>query len=302
MIVLITGGSGLVGSHLTLLLADQGHTVRHLSRGKYAHLKAEVFEWNLKKEYVDPAALKDVDIVVHLAGSNVGSQRWTPVKKARMYDSRILSTKLLFEEFSKLGKKPKLFLSASGSSCYGLLPSKDVSVESDPFGDDYLAKICKDWEAEADKFESLGSRVVKARFGMVLSENGSALSKITYPIKMFVGAPMGSGEQIINWVHIKDLISMLNYFIVNEDTSGAFNAVAPNPISNSSFTQLLAKVLKRPVWLPNVPSFILKMMLGEMSQIVLEGNIISNQKVIDTGFKFEFENPEKAIRDLLIKA
>lgn len=302
MVVLITGGTGLVGSHLTVLLASQGYTVRHLSRSKYAHLKAQVFEWNIGKGLIEEGALDDVDVIVHLAGSSVASSRWTASKKRKIYNSRIKSTELLFEHVSKMNRKPQTLICASGTGSYGAHPFTHMSYEEDAFGEDFLAQVCKDWEAAADKFTELGIRVVKPRFGVVLAETGGALKKIMGPIKLGIGSPLGSGQQIQSWIHIQDLVGMLNHFISNPKTEGVYNTVAHAAITNEQLTRIIGKQLNRPIWLPNVPAFVLKLMLGEMSHIVLTGHYISNKKILDTGFEFTYQTAEKAIEEILSKA
>lgn len=301
MVVLITGGNGLVGSHLTVLLASQGHTVRHLSRSRYAHLQAEVFEWNIGKGTIEDGALEGVDAIVHLAGSNVASRRWSAGKKKSIYDSRIKSSELLYQYISKMDQRPQTFISASGTGSYGIHPFDHKSVEEDSFGEDFLAQVCKDWEAAADRFGELDMRVVKARFGVVLAETDGALKKLVTPVKFGIGSPLGSGKQIQSWIHIQDLAEMLYYFISNQELHGAYNAVAHPGITNEELTRIIGKELNRPIWLPNVPAFVLKLMLGEMSQIILNGHYISNQKVLGAGFKFKYQTAEKAIEQILSK-
>lgn len=301
MIILITGGNGLVGSHLTVLLENQGYTVRHLSRSRYAHLQAQVFEWNIDEGIIEDGALDDVDIVIHLAGSSVASSRWTTNKKNSIYNSRVKSTELLYDYISKMDQKPNTFICASGTGSYGIHPFEHKSYEEDDFGEDFLAQVCKDWETAADQFSGLGIRVVKARFGMVLAETGGALEKIMEPIKFAIGSPLGSGQQIQSWIHIQDLVEMLNHFINNKETHGAYNAVAHPAVTNEELTRIIGKEINKPIWLSNVPSFVLKLLLGEMSQIVLNGHYMSNQKVLDTGFKFKYQAAEKAIEEILSK-
>jgi len=164
-----------------------------------------------------------------------------------------------------------------------------------------LANVCKDWEAAADQFNNLSIRVIKARFGLVLAETGGALKKMLPPIKFAIGSPLGSGKQIQSWIHIQDLVEMLSYFMSNAETSGTYNTVAQAAVTNDELTRIIGKELSRPIWLPNVPAFVLKLMLGEMSQIVLNGHYISNKKILDAGFKFKYHTAEQAIEEILSK-
>ncbi|UXP33735.1 TIGR01777 family oxidoreductase [Reichenbachiella agarivorans] len=299
MTVLITGGNGLVASHLTALLIAKGHTVRLLSRNHFKHLTAEVFEWDIRSGYIEEGALDGVEVIIHLAGAGVAEHKWTEKRKKEIYDSRIDSTRLFYEVLSKRKQKPATFICASAIGYYGYEPFSHWSKEDDAEGKDFLAEVTIDWEKEADKIADLGIRVVKPRIGLVLSSRGGALDKIAQPIKWCVGAALGSGNQICNWIHVDDLAAMIEYFMHNKATVGAYNAVGNDPVTNLRLTQLIASALRRPLWMPNVPEFVLKILLGEMAEIVLEGHHISNQKVIDSGFKFKFTSAEDAIKDIL---
>ncbi|MBU2915622.1 MULTISPECIES: TIGR01777 family oxidoreductase [Reichenbachiella] len=299
MTILITGGTGLVASHLTALLASKGHTVRLLSRTRFQHLSAEVFEWDIKKGYIETGAFDDVEVVFHLAGAGVADKKWSANRKKVIYDSRIQSTRLLHQKMADLTQKPKAFICASAIGYYGYRDFDHWSTEEDTTGTDFLAEVTLDWEKEADKIADLGMRLVKPRIGMVLSDRGGALQKMAQPVRMLVGAPLGSGRQICNWIHVDDLVHMMEHFMLDPKTSGAYNAVGPNPITNAHLTEVIAKAMRRPLWLPNVPAFVLKWILGEMSIIVLEGHHVSNQKVLDSGFSFKYQQADQAVEDIL---
>ncbi|MCV9388594.1 TIGR01777 family oxidoreductase [Reichenbachiella ulvae] len=299
MIILITGGNGLVASHLTASLSSKGHNVRLLSRSKFQHLSAEVFEWDINNDYIEEGALDDVEVVFHLAGAGIADEKWTEERKKVILDSRVESTKLLCRKLAEMNKKPRVFVGASAMGFYGYEDFSHWSKEGDPSGKGYLADITSAWEEAADPIKEMGIRLVHARIGMVLSDRGGALIKMAEPIRWLVGAPLGSGKQICNWIHVEDLVEMLIFFMNNEKIEGPYNAVASNPVTNAQLTKMIARSIRRPLWLPNVPAFVLKIILGEMAEIVLEGHHLSNQKVLDSGFQFKYDNAQKAVEDIL---
>ena len=295
--VLITGGTGLVGTELTRILTKKGFEVSHLSRKANSESAIPVYAWNVTNGTIDEEALA-VDHIVHLAGAGVADQKWTNSRKEIIYQSRIASTELLKEKVSALGIKLKSFISASAIGYYGLDTADETMTEESPSANDFLAGVVKDWEAAADQFENLSDRVVKVRIGIVLAKHGGALPKLVQPVKYGVGAPLGDGSQYMSWIHLRDLVAIFSWALENE-IDGVFNAVAPEAVSNKKMTQEIASVLNRPLLLPPVPSFALKFLLGEMSGIVLGGNKVSSKKLVDAGFNFEFQSVTEALRDLL---
>lgn len=301
MNILITGGTGLIGQRLTNFLIAKGMSPRLLSRTANLQAKIPRYEWSIKEGRIDSQALEGVDVVVHLAGANVAEGRWTAKRKKEILDSRVKSTELLFQEIQQLDQKPKTLICASGTGYYGFHSFDHESVESDLPGDDFLADVCVKWEAEADRFTELGMRVVKVRTSAVFDESGGALQKMQQPVQYFAGAALGSGDQQVPWIHWKDWCGAVAHLIERSDLSGAYNLVAPQPVTNAELTRLIAKTIRRPLLLPNVPSFVLKLMLGEMSSIVLNGNKISSKKLEDTGYQFEYGQVAPALSDLLDK-
>jgi len=296
--VLITGGSGLVGRVLTNLLISNGFDVVWLSRSTQSKVNnVKQFQWDIQKQYIDPLAL-DVDYVIHLAGSNVGDKKWTPEHKKDILDSRVESTKLLFEEISKLETKPKAFISASAIGIYGLGKDGLVKDETSIPENDFLAQVTQQWEKEAFQFEKLGIRTVCLRIGLVLSNEGGALPKMLKPIKYYVGAPLGSGEQFQSWIHVVDLARMF-LWAMQEPISGPYNAVAPFPVTNKVLTKAIAKTIHKPLILPNVPEWALNIILGEMAAIVVNGSYVSCKKALEDGFVFHFTEIEPALKNLL---
>lgn len=299
MNILITGGTGLIGRRLTTFLNNHGIQVRLVSRSADKTAETPQFAWNVHQRSIDTAALEGVDAVIHLAGANIAEGRWTSKRKKEILDSRIRSTQLLFETIEKMEQKPSILICASATGYYGNKPFEHESSEDDTAGNNFLAKVCEDWEQEADRFTTIGMRVVKVRTGVVLDQEGGALPKITLPIRLFAGTSLGSGKQYISWVHWEDWCQSILHFLVNQELSGAYNLVAPNPVTNAQLTRLIARTIHRPLWLPNAPQFMLKLMLGEMSSVLLEGHKISSTKLEKSDFKFKFESAEQAISQLL---
>jgi len=300
--VLISGGTGLVGKKLTTLLLDAGYEIGILTRGKSKKEGAiSYFHWNIADREIDNDAFKNVSYIVNLAGAGVAEQKWTDKRKAAIMDSRKNSTVLLFEKVKLNNIKLKAFISASAVGIYGNFAGDELKTETSPEADDFLAKVVVEWERAAKKFESLDIRTVYLRIGVVLDDEGGALEKIAKPIRYLAGAPLGSGDQYMSWVHNDDLCRMFQWAIENDKVSGIFNAVNPDPVSNAVFTKSVAKIIKKPLWLPNVPSFVLKLMLGEMSSIVLGGVRVSSKKLTEYGFSHQYDNLEEALGNLMIK-
>lgn len=279
-IILIAGGSGLIGQEVQDELEKEGHEVRVLTREKYP--KAPYFYWNPKEKKIDQASLKGVQVMINLAGSSIAGKRWTKEYKETILNSRIKPTQFL-HELSKNTPSLQQFISASGITCYGYDNPKKIYNENDEFGTDYLSIVVKRWEEAADLF-SQHQKVVKIRTGVVVTEKGGMLPQISKQIRSYIGAPLGSGEQIIPWISLKD-IGRLYAHAVNHQLEGVFNAASSN-ISNLDFTNKVAERLNKPLWLPRIPEFILKLFLGEMSSLAIKGVRIDNSKVIETGFEF----------------
>lgn len=296
--ILITGGSGLIGSRLTELLLEAGHTVAHLGRSEKSNSAVPTFQWNIKDQRLDEKAFLNADTIIHLAGASVAAKRWTKKRKREILESRTKSTRLLFDALEKTEHTIKSFISASGIAYYGV-DSRDVFTETSPAGNDFLANVTRQWEEESDRFTSLGIRVVKLRTGLVLSEKGGALKELARPVKYFIGAPLGSGDQTISWIHMDDLCGIFIKAITDESMHGTYNAVAPNPVANRGMTKTIGTVLNRPVFLPAVPAVMLRLVLGEMAGIVLNGANVSPEKIQQAGYKFKFTSLEKALHDLL---
>lgn len=297
--ILITGGSGLIGTRLTELLLSKGYQVSCLGRTiKTQHVKT--FLWNIDEQRIEENAFLNVHTIIHLAGAGISDKRWTQKRKQEILESRTKSTRLLKDELNKRTHHIKNFISASAIGYYGFEDYEKEFVESDKPGKDYTAKVTHEWENEVDKIATLGLRVVKIRTGIVLSNQGGALTKLARPIKLMAGAPLGSGKQYLSWIHIDDLCNIYIKGIEDNSMEGAFNAAAPNPVTNKMFTQVLAKVLHKPLFLPNVPAFVLKLIVGEMAEIVINGAKVSSNKIQKAGFNFQFKTLQSALNNLLL--
>jgi uncharacterized protein (TIGR01777 family) len=297
MKILISGGSGLIGSALTKLLLANGHEVNHLSRSKLSENGIPTFVWDVEKGEIDDAAFEGVEAIIHLAGAGIADGRWTEQRKKIIIDSRVESANLLYQKAKELNTPLKVFVSASGISYYGMDTTEKIYSETDPPSDDFIGTCCVLWEKAADQFSDL-ARVVKFRTGIVLAANGGALEKIAQPVKLGFGAPLGSGEQWVPYIHIDDLCAMYRAAIENENYHGVYNAVNGDHVTNGDLTKETAKALKKPLWLPNVPSFVLKAAFGEMGRLILEGSRASAKKIQSVGFQFKYNTLRDALRNI----
>ena len=300
MIVLITGATGLVGQELVNLLLQNGHNVHYLSTSKsklVTNTNYKGFYWNPKKAEIDTNALTDVEVIIHLAGANV-AKKWTTAYKEEIIESRVLSTQLLYQTLQKNSHQVKQIISASA---VGIYPDSltDIYHETDLDIDvSFLGNVVKQWENEVSQFEKLEIIVSKIRIGIVLAKNGGALQEMAKPIQYGVGAAFGSGEQYQSWIHIHDLVAVF-YHVIENELPGIYNGVSPYPVSNAELTKAIAKTLEKPLFLPNIPQFVMKLILGEMHQILFSSQHVSCRKLLDENFQFKFASLDKALNDLL---
>lgn len=296
--ILITGGTGLVGKNLTQMLVSKGFIVSHLSRKKSQN-DTKTFLWDVEKKFIDTNCIKNCDAIIHLAGAGVADSRWTAKRKKEILDSRISSTKLLAETLKNNHNQVKVFVSASAIGIYGSDLSPTKVDENSPLGNDFLANVTQKWENAVSEIDNSTIRLVLIRIGIVLAKNGGALPKIIAPIKLGFGAALGTGSQYMSWIHINDLSSIFLESIENQLYTGVINGVAPQPVTNNAFTKTVAKLLNKSVFLPNVPAFVIKFLLGEMATIVLDGKYVENKKLTTLGFSFKFNNIITALNELL---
>lgn len=297
--ILVTGATGLVGKKLIPALQALGHQVSILSRHDTTIPGVKVYLWDVYKQTIDKEAFDGIDTIIHLAGEGIADKKWTAERKQQIIDSRVLSGKLIYKTIRETKASVKTFVSASAVGFYGDRGDEVLSETSEP-GKDFLSECCIKWEEAANEGLALGIRVVKIRIGLILSKDGGALPAMEKPIKMFVGAPLGSGKQWMPWIHLDDIIGIFTKAAEDEKMVGAYNACSPFPVTNKLLTNAIARKLNRPVWPFHVPKFALKALLGEMSILPLMSNNTLVQKLLKTGYKFKFVNLDDAL-DSLVK-
>ncbi len=298
MNILISGGSGLVGIALSNMLRAKGHSVNILSRKKTND--ANYKYWDVENGILAEDALSGIDTIVHLAGEGIADGAWSDERKVKIIESRVNSTRLLLDALKKGNHQVKSFISASATGYYSDRADELMFEDAMP-AKDFLGTTCVLWEQEVNKIEALGIRTAKIRTGIVLTTKGGALKKMILPFKFGMGSALGNGKQWMSWIHIKDLCAIFTYAIENHQIKGAYNAVAPNPVTNYEFSKTLSKVMNKAFWAPNVPAFLLKIIFGEMSTVVLGSTKASADKIKNAGFNFEFNNLTEALTDLLKK-
>lgn len=302
MHLILTGATGLIGSHLCRRLKEDDVKltvlVRSPSKARARLPEAEIVEWEATQGAVPTEVVAGADAVVNLAGESIAGGRWTPERKKRIRDSRVVGTRHLVEGMLEADPAPPVLISGSAIGYYGRTGEEKL-VENSPPGSDFLGRVCQDWEAEALQASQAGVRVVLLRTGMVLSPQGGALSEIVRPFKFFVGGPMGSGSQYMSWIHLQDHLDMIQFALQREGIQGPLNATAPNPVRNREFVQVLGQTIGRPSIVP-APGFALKALFGEMAEsLLLEGQRVLPQKALNHGFEFRYPHLREALENLL---
>lgn len=300
--ILITGGTGLVGSALADSLKEKGHDILILTRkAKPARGKIRYKEWNVEEGKIDRSAISEADYIIHLAGANVADGRWTDKRKKEIVDSRVKSGHLLADSLHNIPNKVKAVISASAIGWYGpdpRIPNPKPFRETDGADDSFLGHTCKQWEEAIAPVTNLGKRLVTFRIGIVLSNKGGAYAEFKKPLRFGGATILGSGKQVISWIHINDLVRLFGSAIENDGWNGVYNAVAPNPVSNKELILAIARQ-KRKFFVPfHVPSPALKIALGEMSIEILKSATVSSQKAEEEGFHFHYPTISKAVAAL----
>jgi uncharacterized protein len=296
--ILITGGSGLVGTRLIKLLSKKGYKTAVLSTQKnYRHSIARAYYWNIEDKRIEEGAIENASAIIHLAGANVAGGRWTDARKKEIYDSRIQSTALLNEYLSKSRHQVTTFIS---TSAIGIYPKDtgEILTEKSILADNFLAKVCEDWENEAMKISESGIRTAILRTGIVLDPAGGALKEMLKTLPAFVST-LGNGEQIYSWIHVEDLCNMYIHALENKHIKGAYNAVAPRPVSQKEIAKAIQKAKFALLPLIPAPAIALKIALGEMSEVVLGSQHCSADKIIHDGFNFKYPEINSAVENLL---
>ena len=289
--ILITGGSGLIARLVTDELLNHGYSVSHLSRKPGNNQKVKTWFWDPDNGEIEENCLEGIRTVLHLAGENIAKKRWTQKRKKEIIDSRTKSIELIYQLIKSKPNQVNTIISASAIGYYSNR-GDELLTEDSPPNNDFMAQCCIAWENAVDEGKALGLRILKFRTGVVLNKSEGALLEMGRPIKLGFGAPMGSGKQWIPWIHWQDVVDMYLHAIEKINLSGVYNMVAPNPVTNKQFTKALAKQLHRGVWPINIPSFVFKLLMGEMSTIVLGSTRVSAEKIEKDGFSFKY--PELA--------
>jgi uncharacterized protein len=301
MKVFITGGTGFVGSNLTQRLVELGHEVTVITRSaekSQALLPGAAFvEGNPTRPGPWQESVHGHDVIVNLAGRSIFTY-WTRKARREIIESRVSITRNLVDALPGAAAGT-LLISASAIGYYGSSMDDRALDENSPPGDDFLAEVGKRWEAEARRAEQLGIRVVTSRFGIILGKNGGAIEKMIPAFRYCLGSPLGSGKQWFSWIHLEDLLGIMVFLMEKQNLAGAINATAPYPVRNKELTVTLAKVLRRPVILPAVPGFLLRIALGEFGSVLLEGQRVIPQRLLEVGYRFRFATVEEALRNLV---
>ncbi|MBK9381915.1 MAG: TIGR01777 family protein [Chitinophagaceae bacterium] len=305
--ILLTGGTGLVGRALSSALLEKKHNVIILTRStKQMAISPQPkngiqwVQWNVEAQTIDKDAVAKADYIIHLAGAGVADKRWTKKRKQEIVDSRVKSGALLVTALSEIENNVKAVITASAIGWYGadpVIPNPIPFLEDAPADTAFLGDTCRQWEQSIEPVTQLKKRVVKLRIGIVLSKDGGALKEFIKPLQFGVAAILGNGKQMISWIHIDDLVNMFMAAIENENMNGVYNAVAPKPVSNKELTLELARSRKK-FFIPfYVPSFILKLLLGEMSIEILKSATVSSTKIQQAGFNFKFPDIKSALKN-----
>ena len=300
-VILISGGTGLVGKALTKRLITKGHEVRILSRNPQSSSQLKSFYWNVEKNEIDEKAFDGVEHIVHLAGSGIADKRWTDKRKQDIIDSRVNSIKLITSIIKNKNIQLKSFVGASAIGIYGMTTSEKIYTETDTGKDDFLKESCTQWENSYQQIQTLADKSSIIRIGVVLSKDGGALKRLLPLFQFGLGSAVGSGKQYMPWIHIDDLVSIFNEAVFNPNYYGIYNAVSAEETTSNSFSKQLAKSLSKPFFLPRIPSFVLKLLFGEMANVLLEGSRVSNQKLVNTGFHLKYPSLSEALREIVSK-
>ncbi|HUQ92970.1 MAG TPA: TIGR01777 family oxidoreductase [Bryobacteraceae bacterium] len=294
----LTGASGFLGNRLVARLLESGHRLRILGRHKPATLAEGVsfYHWDVLQGPPPPEALEAAEAVIHFAGEPV-AQRWSPQAKERIRKSRIDGTHALIHGIGRLSRKPKAFIGASAIGYYGDR-GEEILTETSAAGSGFLADICVAWEQAEQKAQSIGLEVTRLRLGVVLGPNGGALGKMLLPFRLGIGGPIGNGRQWMSWVHVEDVVGMIEFLLAQPAGSGVFNVTSPSPVRNAGFAKALGQALHRPAFLP-VPVRVLKLLYGEMADMVIASQRVEPMAAQRAGYRFRFHDVKSALDDLL---
>ncbi len=302
--ILLTGGLGMVSTALIKELTQANYQVNVLTRNpdkiEFENKQVSFFEWNLEKKFIDLKAFEGISTIIHLAGANIGSDRWTEKRKKEILSSRVDSANLLFNTIRQHQLPIKNFISSSAVGYYGAFTSDKILTENDPNGSDFVAGVCQQWEAAAHQFETLGMRVIILRKGVIIG-NGGMYQHISRLAKWGINTTLGNGKQWVPWIFIGDLVQLYLFSLSNKDVRGTFNAVSDEHVTMQKLSQELSRSFHRWRITPALPAFALKIILGEMAVMLLKGTRVSNQKIKEAGFRFEHTTILSAFQKLVDK-
>lgn len=295
--ILIAGGTGFVGKHLISFLAEKGYSINVLTRkqGSNSSGNIQFFQWDIEKEYIDKKAFENVDTIINLTGANIGEKRWTEKRKSEIINSRIKSIDLLYRYVSEDNFNINTFVSSSAIGFYGAVTTNEIFKETSKSGNDFLASVCQIWENTAMKFNDLGIRTVILRKGVIIGKDGGICQKLSPLAKLGFNVSLGSGKQYLPWIDIRDLVSLYEFILSNSKISGIYNTVSSEQITMNDFSKTLLKSFDKKSIFPNAPAFIIRLLFGKMSAMLLEGSRVSNEKLKGIGFSFEFDTIEKPL-------
>ena len=294
-VILLAGGSGLIGRRLSQLLRTKGHTVRNLTRSPKGEGQ---FAWNPASGALDEAALPDVDAVINLAGAGIADRRWTTARKRELIESRVQSAWTLRNAFERTGHRPQVYLSASAIGYYGNSGERPMAETDAPVDHSFMVDCCRQWESAADEIAGLGIRTAKMRIGVVLDKAGGALAEFVKPLQFGIGAYFADGQSWYSWIHTDDVCRLFIWAMENPEVTGVFNAVAPHPVRNRELVKAIVKARQLPALLVPAPEFALRFILGEMSAVVLNSNRVDSGKAVRAGFQFQFPELEGALAQI----
>ena len=293
MRLLVTGGTGFIGAPLCDALARRGHEVLVVTRAPQGRTGPAGVQWVPFEPDVWPRALDGVDAVINLAGESIAAKRWSPSQKVHIRDSRVQTTRRLVEAIAATPRKPTTLVSASAIGYYGARGDEEL-VETDAPGRGFLGETCQAWEAEAARAEALGVRVVRLRIGLVFGPGGGALAKMVPPFRAWLGGPIGDGRQWVSWIHRDDVIGLVDWALTRPGRSGAVNATAPQPVTMATLCRELGRALRRPSWLPG-PGVVLRLLMGEMAELLLTGQRVLPRAALEGGYVFRFPGLAQAL-------
>ena len=296
--ILVTGGSGLIGRRLTKMLREHGYRLIWLSRERDPERDPPRYSWDYRTGKIDRVAVEQADVIIHLAGANLGEGRWSEARKNEIVSSRVDTAALLFDTLQESEHRIEAFISASAIGYYGAaVTDKIFTEEAQPSDPDFLSDTCRRWEEAAFRFNTLPRvRTVALRTGFVVDRDSDAFKKMMLPTRLGVGSPLGSGRQYLSWIHLEDLCRLYIRAVEEATMEGVYNAVAPEQLTNADFMRTLSKEMRRPFFFPAVPAFVMRLVMGEAADLVLGGSSISAQKILESGFRFSYEHAEEAIR------